>query len=110
MPETSSIQNRARSNAAVDPQDGFFDRVIEDATLAQLLNSREVARVAHSDAKATFEDAADKVKAKLAEYDLQPGDVVRCGRYRISVTRIDGGEVAFTKNASNRTSIKLIED
>jgi hypothetical protein len=99
-----SIHDRALHSVA-DPQEGLFDRVLEDTALERLLEEREVKRTAKSVAAVEYNAAHETVKARLSEEDLSPGDVIRCGRFRIKVTHIEGGTVSFEKSGADRLFI-----
>lgn len=95
---------------AGDAQDGLFDQVVEDEGLSDLLEERERRRVKAAKAKADLKEKADVVKARLDALELEPGTVVRCGRFRVKTTRVEGGkDVEFTTVSRIQRSIKLID-
>jgi len=102
-----SIQERAQGG--VDDQLGMFDRVIEDAALEALLEDREVKRLTKSEANTAYASAHDRVKTRISEEALEPGDVIRCGRFRIKMTHVEGGAVAFETSGSDRLYIGTLD-
>lgn len=100
--------------AADDPaggqQDGLFDKVIDDAELAALLDERAKRNAAKKTATAKFKEKHEAAKHELEKLDLADGDVVRCGKHRIKVTRPAPREVSFTTNPNRRMTFSLLED
>ena len=113
MPPTGngrSISDRARSSAAVDPQDGLFDKVIEDGDLIAALERREEKRIERANANAAYKVEDDAAKDLLANHDIQVDDVIRVGRFRIKKTRIAPNDVSFTTSGSERLNIGTIAE
>lgn len=106
----SSIADRARNGAAEDPQAGLFDREIEDASLEELLDQREDKRAKKSSATTAFKEKDDLVKARLSEFELEGGEVIRCGKYRITKTVTAPGHREFDVGAGSRLNISLFAD
>src|SRR5215468_10312696 len=104
-----SVRDRALS-AVPDQQQGMWDREIDDDRLTELLEDREAKRVTKLEAGGDYRDAHDKVKARLSEEDLQPGDVIRCGRFRIEVSPVAARSVAFDTEPTTRMNIKAAFD
>jgi len=97
--------------AGVDPQQGMFDREVEDGDLIAALEKREKTRAAASAAKAKHTEQHDKVKAMIDAYDLGDEEVVRAGRFRIRMSRREGGTpVSFTTAPGRRKTISLLDD
>lgn len=95
---------------AGDPQDGLFDRTVDDSNLEALLDQREDLKRARKEAQAAFKETDDAVKARIAEFDLPDGEVARCGKYRIEKKATKPRSVAFETEGSSRLDIKLFED
>lgn len=106
----SSIRDRARSGAAVDPQDGLFDKQFDDSDLEAALEERERLREQRLDVSAQFKIADTEAKDKLGAYELAVGEVARVGRFRIKKTRRQGSEVAFETAPREQLSIGTIDD
>lgn len=104
-----SVEQRARSGAEVDPQEGLFDQTIDDTNLETLLDQRATARQKKLDAAKAFKEKDDLVKARLSEFELAVGEVARVGKYRIEVKRTEGGHREFDVGAGSRLQIKLID-
>lgn len=108
----SSVSQRARGHlSSVDGQTGMFDREIADqgGSLEQLLDERETLKKKKSDATKKFKEKNDLVKARLGEFNLTVGEVARVGKYRIEVTRAEGGHRSFDVGDSERLNIKLFD-
>lgn len=107
----SSISDRARNgtSATEDPQDGLFDKLIEDASLEELIDQREALREKAATAKSKFNDKDVLVKARLGEFELAVGEVARVGKYRIANKRTAGGHREFDVAPSSRLTIGLID-
>lgn len=113
MPPTGngrSVSDRARSSSAVDPQDGLFDKEIEDGDLIAALERREEARAAKLSATKAFKVEDDNAKAELVNHDIQVGDVVRAGRFRIKKTAVAPRSVAFDTSGSERLTFGVIAE
>jgi hypothetical protein len=113
MPPTdnvSSISDRARQSSAVDPQDGLFDRVIEDADLEAALEARETKRAEKLAATKAFKVEDDNAKSLLVNHPIEAGDTIRCGRFRIKKTAIAPNHVEFDTGGSERLSFGVISE
>ena len=106
----SSISDRARSGAAVDPQDGMFDKQWDDEQLVAALEERERIREQRLSVNAEFKTADAAVKDKLLDYSLAVGEVARVGRFRIKKTRRAGNEVSFETAPREQLSIGTVDD
>jgi hypothetical protein len=94
-----------------DPQDGLFDQVISDDLLVKALEKRHTANQDKSLAVAAFKDADDVVKGKVDALEIEPGQTVRCGRFRIAKSEPgDPVDVSFTRSPKPRLTISLLED
>lgn len=97
-------------SAAVDPQDGLFDREVEDGDLIAALEKREKAKDAKKAVTAKYREAHDKVTGMLAGFELGDEEIVRVGRFRIKMSRVEGRSVAFDTSPSRRMTISLLDD
>lgn len=97
-------------SAAVDPQDGLFDREVEDGDLISALEKREKLNVQRKAVTAKYKDAHDNVKGMLAGFELGDEEVVRVGRFRIKMSRTEGRSVSFDTSPSRRMTISLLDD
>jgi hypothetical protein len=95
---------------AVDPQDGLFDRVVEDGDLIAALEAREKANETRKNAVARYREKHDKVKGLLEAFQLGDEEMVRVGRFRIRMRRTEGRSVSFDTSPSRRMTISLIDD
>jgi chromosome segregation and condensation protein ScpB len=95
---------------AVDPQDGMFDKVWEDANLLAVLEEREKTREKKLTASKAHKLKDDEAKALLAGYSLEVGEVARIGRFRIKKTRREGSEVSFTTEPREQLRIAVDSD
>lgn len=95
--------------AAADAQDGLFDQEIDDPSLIEALEEREKLRAAKAKATAKYTEKHDAVKARLGELNIEPGDVVRVGRFRVKKTETESRAVAFETSASTRMTITLLD-
>jgi hypothetical protein len=94
--------------AAVDPQDGLFDNVIENDVLEKALERRQTAKEKVGTDRASYKKADEAAKALLP--DIDPDQIVRCGRFRIRVIRRPARSVSFDTEEKLTTSISLIEE
>jgi hypothetical protein len=96
--------------ATVDPQEGMFDRVVEDGDLISALEEREKRRASAKTVQAKYAEAHDKAKALIDAYNIGDGEIVRAGRFRIKITRTASREVSFETSASRRMRISTLDD
>jgi predicted transcriptional regulator len=95
---------------AVDPQDGLFDKVWDDANLLSALEAREKTREKKLTASKAHKLKDDEVKGLLAGYSLEVGEVARIGRFRIKKTRREGNEVSFVTEPREQLQIAVDSD
>lgn len=84
------------------------ERAIEDDTILTALESWQNAS---EEAKATRAVAKQEKKAAIAlleKLDVQPGSVIRVGRFRITRTVTEAKEVSFTQGAKDSIEIQMI--
>lgn len=105
----SSIADRARTGAAVDPQNGLFDKEFDDTNLEQLLDKREEKKTKRGAANKAFKEADEQAKARLEEFELADGEVARVGKYRIEKKATAARSVSFDTSPSSRLNIKLFD-
>jgi len=92
-----------------DDQDGLFDQVIENDLLVQALENREAAKTRKRAAASKFQDAHDSAKGMIDTLDLDDETVVRCGRFRIKLSKTAARSVAFETSGSKRLTISLLD-
>jgi hypothetical protein len=97
-------------SATVDPQEGMFDRVVEDGDLIAALEEREKRNRSRKAVTAKYKEQHDKVKALLDGFELGDEEIVRVGRFRIRMSRSEGRSVAFETSPSRRMTISLLDD
>lgn len=73
------------------------------------MEAREKARQDKSVVVARYAEKHDAAKGKLDALELGEDSVVRCGRFRIKVKRVESRSVSFETAASRRTTISLID-
>ncbi len=98
-----------RSVPEVEAQTAFDEVTIEDADLKRALESRQVAKEAASEARATYKAASDAVAGEIAKLELPVGGAVRCGRFRITRRAVEARSVQFETGASDRVTIALVD-
>ena len=107
-----SIAERAQAapslHAAVDPQDGLFDVVIENDALSRALEKRQELKEQFGPLKKEYEAATDAVKALLGDMALDEEIIVRTGRFRIKRTVQEGTTVSFERAPGTRVSISVV--
>lgn len=108
IPDDAEVTGQ--TSAAVDPQDGLFDQVIEDADLEAALEARERQRQDKLVVQARYKEAHEKVAGKLEGLELDDDSVVRIGRFRVKVSKTPGRSVSFETSESRRTTISLISE
>ena len=93
--------------AVADPQGSLEEKLIEDPVLLELLSERRRLNGIKSEATKNAKDADEKAKAKLAELDLDDGDVIRVGDFLVTKRAVAGREVSFTSGARSQLSIRF---
>jgi hypothetical protein len=93
-----------------DPQDGLFDRVVEDGDLISALEEREKRNNSRKAVNAKYKEQHEKVKGMIDAFALGDEEVVRVGRFRIQMQRREGRSVAFDTSPSRRMTISLLGD
>ena len=105
---SSSIQERGQHLSMVDPQESMLDVPIDDPELEEALEKRETKRVARANANARYKEAHDRARGMIDALDLADGDVARCGKFRIKVSRIAPRDVSFSTSEARRVQITLL--
>src|SRR4051794_21952214 len=91
-------------------QTAIDEQVIEDGDLVAALERRQEKKVLAGNARKNYKDADDAVKGRLGDLELAEGDVVRCGRFRISKRAVPARDVSFSTDPSSRLTIAVLED
>jgi hypothetical protein len=94
-------------STTMDPQTRMDETVIDHSTLEAALDEREKRLNSKRELTKQYKEANDKVRALLGEFNLQDGEVARCGRWRISKKAIPARSVAFEAAPSSRIQIQL---
>lgn len=126
LPDRDDVNSNGRSladragdpvtTAGVDPQDGLFDQVVENAALEKALEKRLTAKEALKPKTKDYKESNAAAKGMIAGLEFpvpETGDeplVIRCGRFRIKVAPTKGNKVSFETSPSTRTTISLIRD
>jgi hypothetical protein len=97
-------------SATVDPQEGMFDRVVEDGDLIAALEKREKLNASRKATAAKYKEQHDVVKGMLDGFQLGDEEIVRVGRFRIKMSRTEGRSVSFDTSPSRRMTISLLDD
>lgn len=96
--------------ARVKDQLGMDERVVENKGLEGLLEKRLRLGDDLSEIRKSFADADAEARGGVEALNLDVGDVVRVGRFRIEKRESPPREVSFTTEAKTRVSIKLTDD
>ena len=86
------------------------ERAIEDDRILTALESWTNAKAEASAASKVARDEKAKAIAMLDELPLEPGEALRCGRFRITRVQRPARTVSFDTAASETLSIKLIPE
>jgi hypothetical protein len=100
-------------STVADPQTQLEERVLEGAVVGALeeaLETREKRKASKQAVTKQYKEADDRVKALLGEFDLQDGEVARCGRFRIAKKGIPAKTVMFETEPSSRLFIGVDKD
>ena len=96
--------------ASVDPQQGMFDREVEDGDLIAALEEREKRNNSRKAVAKRFKEQDERVKILLAGQDIEPGEVIRVGRFRVSKSERKGRSVSFDTSDSTQIRISLLPE
>lgn len=91
-----------------DPQLRTDEKLIEHTSLEDALETREKRKSSLGAVRKEFKEADERAKALLAEFDLQDGEVARCGRFRIEKKGFQGRSVSFETSPSSRIKISPV--
>lgn len=94
---------------APQPQLGMDEKVVEDADLEKILEARLRAADDRNEAAGVFKTHDVDAKEKIAALELEDGDVIRVGRFRIKKTVSQPRHVEFDAASAPRISIRLVE-
>ena len=88
-------------------QIGMDERVVEDKALSDLLEKR--LRLADDKAEIgrSYKAADTEAKEAIAKLDLDTGDAIRVGRFRIEKKLTEAAHVEFDRGGGSRLSITL---
>lgn len=92
------------------PQTTIYETTIEDAALEQQLEERDTLRSKASEARALFQEADDKAKAKIATLDLGNDAPVRVGRFVLTRKMRPARSLSFETEAKVTTKITTIDE
>jgi hypothetical protein len=111
-----SISDRAAGGDAQvsrDEQRGLFDREIEDQPrLEDALRVREGKKQKKAQAAREFKAADDKAKVLIEELigEMEVGEVVRVGSFKLSKSEISGGHRSFDVGDRTQLNISQIKE
>lgn len=91
-------------------QTALDERVVENPELEQALEDREIAKGGANEARAKYTTLDDLAKGKVADLNLQDGEAVRIGRFRVAFRKLPGKSVAFDTEPSERLTISTPKD
>jgi hypothetical protein len=89
----------------------LFDQIIENNALIQALEDRQRAkdrRDRPAGERAKFQEADERARAQIAELALEPGTMVRAGRFRLRTTEVDPAHVEFDRSGRVQTTISML--
>lgn len=89
---------------------GMDEKVVVNADLEAALEARFDTRVRVAEARHDADEADEKAQAMLVEMNLQVGDVIRVGRFRIERTASPARSVSFETEAKERTKIDAVQE
>jgi hypothetical protein len=89
-------------------QTGFDEKVIEDATLAESLEQRQVEKSALSEQRKAYKEADAAAKHELEKLELPDDTAVRVGRFRITRRTVPGRVVSFEMEERSQLSIAFL--
>jgi hypothetical protein len=102
MPDTTT---RAKG----DDQFAFDEKVIEDPDLEEALEDREKVKAQRSALNAKFKEKHEHAADLIDELDITEDTVVRCGRFRLTVSKAAARSVEFTTSPTERLTISTVE-
>lgn len=91
-------------------QTALDERVVENAELERALEDREIAKGAAGEARKKFTTLDDLAKGKVNDLNLQDGEAVRIGRFRVAYRKVPAKSVAFETEPSERLTISTPKD
>jgi hypothetical protein len=97
------------TRAESDDQLAFDEKVIEDPDLEKALEDREKVKSQRAALNQKYKEAHESAVDLIDELDLTEDVVVRCGRFRLSVSRVASRSVEFTTSPTERLNISTVE-
>jgi hypothetical protein len=101
------MSDQTRSKA--QDQLGLDEKVIDDPELEEALEDREKVKAQRSALNAKFKESHGRAVDLIDELDITEDTVVRCGRFRLSVSHVDSRSVEFTTSPTDRLMINTVE-
>jgi hypothetical protein len=92
-----------------DDQFAFDEKVIEDPDLEEALEDREKVKAQRSALNAKFKEQHDHALDLIDELDIPEETVVRCGRFRLTKSKVAARSVEFTTSPTERLNISTVE-
>jgi hypothetical protein len=92
-----------------DDQFAFDEKVIEDPDLEKALEDREKVKTQRQALNAKFKEKHEHAADLIDELDITEDTVVRCGRFRLTVSKVASRTVEFTTSPTERLTISTVE-
>lgn len=96
--------------AALDPQLALDERAVTDPELEAKLEQRLRLRQDVAEVRGTLKNVDEEVQAGIKSLGLTEDQIVRIGRFRISLKAVAERHVEFNAEATTRVSIVLADD
>ncbi len=91
------------------PQLALDEKVVENPALEKALDARLRAADDRAEAAKVFKRHDTEAREAIAALQLEDGDVIRVGRFRIKKSAVEPRHVEFDAAATQRISIRYIE-
>jgi hypothetical protein len=91
-------------------QTALDETVLDDRELEKILEDRERAKGAASEARGKFTTVDEIARAKITDLGLTDGDAVRVGRFRVTQSRVEARTVNFETQPTSRLKINATDD
>lgn len=102
---------RSRADLKAVDQLGMDEKVVEDEVLEQALEKRQRAIDDIAEIRPLAKSANEVIRDRVAFLDVQPGEPIRVGRFRVGKTVVAGGTpVSFTTAERSQVTIKVVGD
>lgn len=102
----SSVPGRNGIDAS--GQIGMDERVIEDAALSDALEKRLRLGDDLAEVKQSFKAADKEARELIAKIDLEDGQAIRVGRFRITKKFVAGGHVEYDASDRSQLGFELV--